>query len=67
MMSENFKTNDIVRNKNTGRIAQVLRYSWIYMRGQPTGIYKLKYKDDGSMFTLNERHFKHWEIYGEEE
>ena len=66
-MSENFKTNDIVRNKNTGRIAEVISYSWIYMRGQPMSIYKIRYKDDKSIFTLNERILRHWEIYGEEE
>jgi len=64
---KNLKINDIVQNKHTGRIAEVILESWIYMRGQPMGIYKLKYKDDGSMFTLNENTLRRWELYGEEE
>jgi hypothetical protein len=65
-MLKNLKINDIVINKKTGTIAEVILHSWIYMRGQPMNIYKLKYAD-GSMFTLNENSLRHWELYGEEE
>ena len=66
-MLKNLKISDIIQNRHTGRIAEVISYSWIYMRGQPMNIYKLRYKDDKSIFTLNERILRHWEIYGEEE
>jgi hypothetical protein len=66
-MLKNLKINDIIQNRHTGRSAEVILHSWIYMRGQPMSIYKLKYKDDGSMFTLNENTLRHWELYGEEE
>ena len=57
---------DRIRHLKTGKLATVIDVTWIYMRGQPMEIAKVRWENDRIM-NINSRHFKNWEVIGEEE
>ena len=57
---------DRIRHLKTGKLATVIDVTWIYMRGQPMEIAKVQW-ENGKIMNINSRHFKNWEVIGEEE
>ena len=57
---------DRIRHLKTGKLATVIDVTWIYMRGQPMEIAKVRW-ENGRIMNINSRHFKNWEVIGEEE
>ena len=57
---------DRIRHLKTGKLATVIDVTWIYMRGQPMEIAKVRW-ENGRLMIINSRHFKNWEVLGEDE
>ena len=55
-----------IKHNKTGKLATVVDVTWIYMRGQPMEIAKVRW-ENGRIMNINSRHFKNWEVIGEEE
>ena len=57
---------DKIKHNKTGKVATVIDTTWIYMRGQPMEITKVRW-DNGKIININSRHYKNWTVIGEEE
>ena len=47
---------DRIRHLKTGKLATVIDVTWIYMRGQPMEIAKVRW-ENGRIMNINSRHF----------
>tara|TARA_R100000458_G_scaffold28085_2_gene25679 strand:+ start:304 stop:489 length:186 start_codon:yes stop_codon:yes gene_type:complete len=60
------KKGDRIKHNKLNKEATVIDLTWLWMRGQPMEIAKVKW-DNGKIINVNSRSYRNWTVMGEEE